>query len=81
MKREPAATNENGTGQVGQAPTSPAKCPYCRAVFEKVGFLRNDEVGLITFYHDVPACMKVINLQAIPIQNRIVPPSGVLPRN
>ena len=58
-----------------------AKCPYCRADFKEIAFLRNDEIGLLTFYHNVPACGKVISIQAVPIQQRIIPPNGILPRN
>lgn len=76
-KEEPV----NGTEPEPAAMPQP-KCGFCRASLEQIGWLKNEQEGLVTFFHNVPGCMKVINIQAVPVQQRVIqPPAGLIRQN
>lgn len=53
-----------------------AICPHCRKALLSVGWLINQECGLVTIYHNDPDCMVALSCQMVPVERpRIqVPP-------
>ena len=57
-------------------------CPHCSMPFtDDVGTHFNPSVGLVTFFHARPECMRVINFQALPMQKQpdlVQVPGGIV---
>ena len=57
----------------------PAVCPYCRMPLETVSWTTAAAPGgmqLISFFHQDPECMSVLNCQLMPAPRRLIMPSG-----
>lgn len=46
-------------------------CPSCKRHMAEIGWLVNTEANLVTFFHNHPLCMKVINCQFAKLQQRV----------
>ena len=51
-----------------QPPAPQPLCAHCRKPLTSIGWLHNQQAGLVTFYHNEPDCMVVVNCQMIPIE-------------
>ena len=55
-----------------QAPeASPPLCPHCKKPLASVGWLINEEAGLVTFFHNEPDCMMAINCQFAQVKRQV----------
>jgi hypothetical protein len=64
---------ENAKNWKNEKPPTPL-CPHCKNPLTGVGWLCNAEAGLFTFYHDDPACMVALNIQMVPVEQKIERP-------
>jgi len=58
-------------------PQAPAMlCPFCRKQLTEVGWSVNQEVGLVSIFHNKPDCMTVVGCHLIPIQQPLIEMPG-----